>query len=88
MMRALRKRRYSATLVLVAIAALVLAVPVATGGFPRFGSGCTRADFSVAGSPVRAEFCQARPATGRAVVVLHGCGGFSTFDHRLAATLP
>jgi dienelactone hydrolase len=26
--------------------------------------------------------------TGAAVVVLHGCGGFSTFDHRLAATLP
>jgi dienelactone hydrolase len=24
----------------------------------------------------------------RAVVVLHGCGGFSTFDHRLVTTLP
>lgn len=29
------------------------------------------------------------PATGaRAVIVLHGCGGFSTFDHRLTAELP
>jgi dienelactone hydrolase len=27
-------------------------------------------------------------AGGRAVVVLHGCGGFSTFDHRLAVDLP
>jgi dienelactone hydrolase len=78
----------SGTFVLVAVTALAFAVPVATGGFPRFGSGCTRADFSVAGSPVRAELCRARPATGRAVVVLHGCGGFSTFDHRLVTTLP
>jgi hypothetical protein len=37
---------------------------------------------------VRAELCRGRPSTGRAVVVLHGCGGFSTFDHRLAVELP
>ena len=28
------------------------------------------------------------PPKAPLVVVLHGCGGFSTFDHRLAATLP
>ena len=38
---------------------------------------------------MRAEFCQAKAGKGTvAVVVLHGCGGFSTFDHRLATTLP
>lgn len=36
-----------------------------------------------------AEFCQAKASKGTAaVVVLHGCGGFSTFDHRVATTLP
>jgi dienelactone hydrolase len=57
--------------------------------FPHFpsGSNCARADFPSAGVTVRAERCG--PASGRrAVVVLHGCGGFSTFDHQLAADLP
>jgi hypothetical protein len=36
---------------------------------------------------VRAELCKA-PGDTAAVVVLHGCGGFSTFDHRLTAGLP
>jgi len=42
------------------------------------------------GTRVRAEVCRATKdaAAGRAVVVLHGCGGFSTFDHRLAGDLP
>ena len=32
---------------------------------------------------------QCGPASGpRAVIVLHGCGGFDTFDHRLTAELP
>lgn len=66
---------------------LVLAVPALGGGFPRFGGGCTRADFGAAGTTIRAELCSA--SSGRdAVVVLHGCGGFSTFDHRLATELP
>jgi dienelactone hydrolase len=61
------------------------------GGFPQhFGVGCARADFASGGAPIRAELCRAgagsRPA--RAVVVLHGCGGFSTFDHRLVTELP
>jgi dienelactone hydrolase len=55
--------------------------------FPRFGAGCTRADFRSGGVPIRALRCG--PASGgRAVIVLHGCGGFSTFDHRLTAELP
>ena len=37
---------------------------------------------------MRAELCRARHGTGAAVVVLHGCGGFSTFDHRLVTSLP
>jgi len=55
--------------------------------FPRFGSGCARADFVSHGTHVRAERC-GPPSGPRAVIVLHGCGGFSTFDHRLAAGLP
>jgi len=74
-----------------AVAAGVLAlgasVAHAARPFPRFGSGCAREDFRSAGVVVRAERCG--PATGaRAVVVLHGCGGFDTFDHRLATELP
>jgi len=59
--------------------------------FPHFTqSYCRRADFSSRGTHVRAEFCAATrdQSAGRAVVVLHGCGGFDTFDHRLVATLP
>jgi dienelactone hydrolase len=57
--------------------------------FPHFaaGSGCARADFPSAGVTVRAERC-GRVSGRRAVVVLHGCGGFNTFDHQLAADLP
>jgi dienelactone hydrolase len=67
---------------------LVFSHAAAGGGFPRFGAGCTRDDFAVSGSTVRAELCRSQTAGGRAAVVLHGCGGFSTFDHRLAAELP
>jgi dienelactone hydrolase len=68
----------------------LVAATGATGagrGFPTFGAGCARADFRSGGTTVRAERCG--PASGpRAVIVLHGCGGFSTFDHTLAADLP
>src|SRR5262249_34498877 len=70
---------------------LVPAVDAASRPFPRFHlRTCARADFTSAGTRVRAELCRAtRDAkAGRAVVVLHGCGGFSTFDHRLAGALP
>jgi len=61
---------------------LALAAAPARASFPRV-AGCVRADFA----GVRAVRCG--PASGaRAVVVLHGCGGFSTFDHRLATELP
>ncbi|MGD0714661.1 MAG: dienelactone hydrolase family protein [Gaiellaceae bacterium] len=69
-------------------AALALASAAAGGGFPRFGAGCTRDDFRSAGGTVRAELCRAPQPVGAAVVVLHGCGGFSTFDHRIVTTLP
>lgn len=69
---------------------MLLAASVAQGAqrpFPRFGAGCRRADFTSAGAGVRAELCG--PTSGRrAVIVLHGCGGFDTFDHRLASELP
>jgi dienelactone hydrolase len=66
--------------------ALAFAAPSARP-FPHFGAGCARADFTSGGTTIRAERCG--PASGRrAVIVLHGCGGFSTFDHSLAADLP
>jgi dienelactone hydrolase len=73
--------------VLVLVAVGLLAGSASAGGFPRFGPGCGRDDFTSAGTRVRAELC--RSARGDpVVVVLHGCGGFSTFDHRLVTTLP
>jgi dienelactone hydrolase len=73
-----------------AAAAFVLAVAssAGAGGFPRFGSGCSRADFGSGGSNVRAELCRPPGPVRAAVVVLHGCGGFSTFDHRIVTGLP
>src|SRR4029077_13789472 len=60
---------------------LALAAP-ASRPFPHV-AGCVRADFRSAGTTVRAERCGA--ASGdRAAIVFHGCGGFDTFDHRLA----
>ena len=59
--------------------------------FPHFTQRtCSRADFTSAGTRVRAELCRATTNrnAGLGVVVLHGCGGFDTFDHRLADTLP
>lgn len=78
-----------------AVSALLLTLVPATGAatrpFPQFHlRTCARADFTSAGTHVRAELCRATKdaSAGRAVVVLHGCGGFSTFDHRLAGALP
>lgn len=70
------------------MAAAVLTSPATAGAFPRFGAGCVRADFSVSGRSVRAELCRATRPHPPAVIVLHGCGGFSTFDHRIVTTLP
>ena len=71
-------------------AALLLApaaAHAAARGFPTFGAGCSRADFRSGGETIRAERCG--PARGpAAVVVLHGCGGFGTFDHHLVTGLP
>jgi dienelactone hydrolase len=79
------------TRVCVVVSAAAIPVLSATtasaGAFPHFGAGCTRADFNSTFGPIRAERCG--PSTGTAaVVVLHGCGGFNTFDHQLAADLP
>jgi dienelactone hydrolase len=69
------------------VAGIALLAPSASRPFPHFSAGCVRADFRSGGVLVRAERCG--PASGpRAVVVLHGCGGFGTFDHRLAVDLP
>jgi hypothetical protein len=80
--------RIALALVAVSVVALQLGTGVGAGGFPTFGAGCTRDDFESGGSVVRPELCRAASGGGRAVVVLHGCGGFSTFDHRVAAGLP
>ena len=75
----------------VLVLGLAHAADATTRPFPRFRlRTCSRADFTSAGVPVRAELCRAivDAQAGRAVIVLHGCGGFSTFDHRLAGDLP
>jgi dienelactone hydrolase len=69
-----------------ALALLAPAAGAVPRRFPTFASSCARADFMSGGHVVRAERCG--PRTGAVVVVLHGCGGFSTFDHQLAADLP
>jgi dienelactone hydrolase len=69
-----------------AVAAALLAP--SAHAFQRFPAGCARAAFPSGGAAVRAELCRSSARGGPAVVVLHGCGGFSTFDHRLAVDLP
>jgi dienelactone hydrolase len=64
---------------------LTLAAPAARP-FPHV-AGCVRADFHSSGTIVRAARCGRASGEG-AVIVLHGCGGFDTFDHRLASELP
>jgi dienelactone hydrolase len=57
--------------------------------FPALPGSCARSDYASGGARVRAALCL--PAgRGRvpAAIVLHGCGGFDTFDHRLAVELP
>jgi dienelactone hydrolase len=76
------------TLAAVAVCVVALLATSGAGAFQHFGTGCSRADFESGGSKVRAELCRAPAGADRAVVVLHGCGGFSTFDHRLAVELP
>ena len=71
-----------------ALTLLVFAAAATPARFPRFGSGCFRDDITSGGATVRAELCRAGSGPPRAVVVLHGCGGFSTFDHRLVTELP
>src|SRR5438105_3292933 len=71
-----------------AVCLATLAGSSAAQAFQHFGSGCSRDDFRSVGGRVRAELCRAPAGATRAVVILHGCGGFSTFDHRLAVELP
>jgi dienelactone hydrolase len=76
-------------LVILGLLAVATTAPAAGAErFPSFRSACARDDFAVAGGTVRAELCSTQMPGGRAAVVLHGCGGFSTFDHRLAVELP
>ena len=76
-------------LVLAVLVAVQAGLPATARPFPRFGAGCARSDFRSGDSNVRAELCSPSGAgPSPAVVVLHGCGGFSTFDHRLVAELP
>jgi dienelactone hydrolase len=77
-------RAAAVTVTMVILTGAAAASPKA---FPRFGVGCVRADFHSGGKLIRAERCGSN-ALRSAVVVLHGCGGFGTFDHSLAADLP
>jgi dienelactone hydrolase len=74
------------------VAGLVVALTLApaahaNGSFANLGPGCVRADFASGGRPVPAELCR-RNGERAVVLVLHGCGGFGTLDHKLAAQLP
>ncbi len=70
-------------------ATLAFAAPVATAGtWPHFPRTCSRVYFLSGAVQVRSEFCHGRHDDQAAVIVLHGCGGFSTFDHRLTTMLP
>jgi dienelactone hydrolase len=70
-----------------ALALLAMPAAAAPRRFPTFTGDCARADFTSGGVHIPAERC-GRATGGPAVVVLHGCGGFDTFDHELAADLP
>jgi dienelactone hydrolase len=57
--------------------------------FPRMPSQCVPSDYRSGGAKVRAALCRPPGRTAAPVaIVLHGCGGFDTFDHRLAVELP
>jgi dienelactone hydrolase len=57
--------------------------------FPKMPRQCAPSDFRSGGTAVRADVClPAGPARAPVAIVLHGCGGFDTFDHRLAVELP
>jgi|SRR5581483_372845 len=76
-----------------AVAALVVSLAAAAvayaAPFPRLPRECSRSDYSSGGVLVRAALClPAGSARAPAAIVLHGCGGFDTFDHRLAVELP
>ena len=69
--------------------ALVAASGAAGHPFPRMPASCVRSDYPSAGAVVRAALCLPKaPGPAPVAIVLHGCGGFDTFDHRLAVELP
>jgi dienelactone hydrolase len=74
------------------VVAAVGAAPAASSTrhpFPHMPAECKRADFRSGGTTVRAALCRpAKTDPAPAVVVLHGCGGFDTLDHRIAVDLP
>ena len=75
-------------LVIVALASMPVSGADAAA-FPRMPAECVASDYRSNGAEVRAALC--RPSYRRRVpvaIVLHGCGGFDTFDHRLAVDLP
>jgi carboxymethylenebutenolidase len=86
--RALSKRRAAAGPPFLLALLVSGCLAASADAFPHYGAGCSRADFTSGGTTVKAELCRSRASGGRAVVVLHGCGGFSTFDHRLVTELP
>jgi hypothetical protein len=51
------KTRLALTLIALLVVAAVLAGSAEASGFPRFGPGCTRADFTIGGTKVSAELC-------------------------------
>jgi dienelactone hydrolase len=71
-------------------AGVAAAVAVGVAGAERlprpFPAGCSAV--TVAGVPAEVCSSSAARASGDAVVVLHGCGGFGALDYQLASELP
>jgi dienelactone hydrolase len=85
--------RVAGLLVSLVLAWLVLAPATVAGvdaaPFPTMPPQCVTSDYRSGGAKVRAALCLPAKGTPAPVaIVLHGCGGFDTFDHRLAIDLP
>jgi dienelactone hydrolase len=82
--------RSSVALILVGLVLASVRIAAADAArFPRMPPECVPSNYRSGGVEVRAALCRPPERTPAPVaVVLHGCGGFDTFDHRLAVELP
>jgi dienelactone hydrolase len=82
-------RSFVALILVAVVLASVGVAGVGAAPFPRMPPQCVASDFRSGGAEVRAALCRPGASTSApAAIVLHGCGGFDTFDHRVAVGLP